>query len=103
MFFDLQSFIALSQKTNLTSQEKPLLLKLHAHFEKNINLLQKLYDYSLVAYCANVYLNQSLQKEGLQKYKAIIKALTNPFYKKRKNPRRWFKQCIFSFKICKKL
>ncbi len=84
MFFDLQSFIALSQKTNLTSQEKLLLLKLHTHFEKNIDLLQKLYDYSLVAYCANVYLNQSLQKEGLQKYKAIIKALTNPFYKKEK-------------------
>ncbi|HEC1772769.1 hypothetical protein KJQ67_02495 [Campylobacter lari] len=55
MFFDLQSFIALSQKTNLTSQEKLLLLKLHTHFEKNIDLLQKLYDYSLVAYCANVY------------------------------------------------
>ncbi|MCV3446433.1 hypothetical protein L8W62_04480 [Campylobacter lari] len=84
MFFDLQSFIALSQKTNLTSQEKLLLLKLHTHFEKNIDLLQKLYDYSLVAYCANVYLNQSLQKEGLQKHKAIIKALTNPFYKKEK-------------------
>ncbi|EHZ4885052.1 hypothetical protein K5688_000543 [Campylobacter lari] len=86
MFFDLQSFIALSQKTNLTSQEKILLLKLYAHFEKNIDLLQKLYDYSLVAYCANIYLNQSLQKEGLQKYKAIIKALTNPFYKKEKIP-----------------
>ncbi|AJD05804.1 Mbeg1-like protein [Campylobacter lari] len=86
MFFDLQSFIALSQKTNLTSQEKLLLLKLHTHFEKNIDLLQKLYDYSLVAYCANVYLNQSLKKEGLQKHKAIIKALTNPFYKKEKIP-----------------
>ncbi|WP_139453965.1 alpha/beta fold hydrolase [Campylobacter armoricus] len=86
MFFDLQSFIALSQKTNLTSQEKLLLFKFQIHFKKNIDLLQKLYDYSLVAYCANVYLNQSLKKEGLQKHKAIIKALTNPFYKKEKIP-----------------
>ncbi|TDJ86597.1 DUF2974 domain-containing protein [Campylobacter volucris] len=86
MFFDLQSFIALSQKTNLNSQEKLLLFTLQNHFEKNIDLLQKLYDYSLVACCANVFLNQNLQKEGFQKRKAILKALTNPFYKYEKIP-----------------
>ncbi|HEG2581577.1 TPA: hypothetical protein SCV07_000907 [Campylobacter lari] len=71
MFFDLQSFIALSQKTNLTSQEKLLLLKFRIHFEKNINLLQKLYDYSLVAYCANVHLNQSLKKKVCKNTKPL--------------------------------
>lgn len=42
MFFDLQSFIALSQKTNLTSQEKLLLLKLYAHFEKKYRFIAKI-------------------------------------------------------------
>ncbi|MBF7046475.1 hypothetical protein IY804_00005, partial [Campylobacter volucris] len=51
--------------------------------KKNIDLLQKLYDYSLVACCANVFLNQNLQKEGFQKRKAI---LNNPFYKYEKIP-----------------
>ncbi|TXE85783.1 hypothetical protein FPD38_07290 [Campylobacter volucris] len=103
MFFDLQSFIALSQKTNLNSQEKLLLFALQNHFEKNIDLLQKLYDYSLVACCANVFLNQNLQKEGFQKRKAILKALTNPFYKHEKIPVGGLNNAFFSFKICKKL
>ncbi|AJC91822.1 hypothetical protein CSUB8523_0253 [Campylobacter subantarcticus LMG 24377] len=74
MFFDLQNFIILSQKITLNSHEKTLLLQIQNKFKENIHLLQESYDYSLIAYCVNVFLDQSLPKQACLKNKFILQA-----------------------------
>lgn len=101
MFFDLQNFIILSQKTTLNPHEKTLLLQIQNKFKENTHLLQELYDYSLVAYCANVFLGQSLPKQAYLKNKFILQALTNPFYKKDKIPVGGFNNAFLAYRFIK--
>lgn len=92
LLFNLHHFIQLKQKNILSSSQKELLAKIQNHNFNNLDLLKTIWDYSLIAYCANVSLDSKklnqLKNHSIAKKKYILKTFTKSFLCKRKNPSR---------------